>query len=233
MISRRRPPQGDQRRVQPIGDNLRGVVTNKKGVTVQFESELEHRLILLLERDHSVANYRSQPEKLLYIDDKGKRHTYIPDFKVWLVNGIIQIHEVTVLQRLENSNHLQTRTRMGRQICESRSWQYILHTDVTLPQGAELADLIALFRFRARAYQNSLVAQAAHRILEEVGRIELSHLVSLLASELDLPRGQVCSALGHMLWHKQLEADFSKLIFIDASPAPNTFVWLPDRKKGE
>ena len=53
MALKRKPPAGNVRRVASIGNNIRGVTANKRGRLVQFESEQERKLILLLERDSS------------------------------------------------------------------------------------------------------------------------------------------------------------------------------------
>ena len=55
MAFKRRPPSDNVRRVVCLGKNFRGITTNKSGRLVQFESEQERKLILLLERDPSVA----------------------------------------------------------------------------------------------------------------------------------------------------------------------------------
>ena len=68
MGLKRRPPEGDVRRVVSMGQNLRGVITNKENYTVQFESFAERTLLLLFERDRTILNYRSQPETFEFTD---------------------------------------------------------------------------------------------------------------------------------------------------------------------
>ena len=98
MIHRRKPPPGNVRRVTYISRNIRGVTTNKRGRLVQFESEQERKLILLLERDRTVVDYASQPEILSFRDEKGHPRQYTPDFQVWRMNGAIELHEVVPRQ---------------------------------------------------------------------------------------------------------------------------------------
>ena len=64
MSFKRKPPPGNVRRTVSLGNNFRGVTTNKQGRIIQFESEQERKLVLLLERDPTVVNYNSQPETL-------------------------------------------------------------------------------------------------------------------------------------------------------------------------
>ena len=92
MAFKRKPPPGNVRRVISLGNNFRGVTTNKRGHLVQFESEQERKLILLLERDPTVADYISQPEVLHFHDASGRQRTYTPDFKVWRTDGQIELH---------------------------------------------------------------------------------------------------------------------------------------------
>ncbi|MDQ2744355.1 MAG: Tn7 transposase TnsA N-terminal domain-containing protein [Chloroflexota bacterium] len=106
MAFSRKPPSGNVRRVRCLGHNLRGVTTNKCGHLVQFESELEHTLILLFERDRSIADYRSQPEVLSFRDATGRSRTYTPDFKVWRTDGRMELHEVSVETRRQHREAL-------------------------------------------------------------------------------------------------------------------------------
>jgi hypothetical protein len=72
MSFKRKPPDGNVRRVRSNGQNLRGVITNKAGRLVLFESWAERSLILQLGRDGEVLDYQSQPERLSFSDDQGK-----------------------------------------------------------------------------------------------------------------------------------------------------------------
>src|SRR5258708_13088673 len=111
MALKRKPPEGDVRRVTSMGLNLPGVTTNKNGHTVQFESFAERILLLLFERDKTVLDYRSQPETFEFTDKDKKLRRYTPDFKVWRADGSIEIHEVTRAQRQE---HLRINARSAR-----------------------------------------------------------------------------------------------------------------------
>jgi hypothetical protein len=96
---KRKPPGKDVRRVVCTGTNIRGVITNKVGRSVQFESWQERCLLLRFERDREIADYASQPEQFEFIDEEGRLRTYVPDFIVWRWNETIEIHEVTVERR--------------------------------------------------------------------------------------------------------------------------------------
>ena len=151
MSLKRKPPLGDVRRVRSMGLNLPGVTTNKNGHTVQFESFAERILLVLFERDKTVLDYRSQPETFEFTDQDKKIRRYTPDFKVWRADGTIEIHEVTRTERQEQLR-ISEREAGARKICQERQWKYIVHTEQTLPQETEATNLLALLRYRLKAY---------------------------------------------------------------------------------
>ena len=97
---KRKPPDGNVRRVAPIGTNSRSTIRNKNGRTIQCESfSGERKRTVRFDRDPTVKDYKSQPERIPSVDSEGKKHTYVPDFMVWKVDGSIEIHEVTRSER--------------------------------------------------------------------------------------------------------------------------------------
>jgi hypothetical protein len=224
MSFKRKPPAGDVRRVRSHGDNLRGVITNKAGRLVQFESWLERALILRLDRDPAVLDYQSQPETFTFVDDQGKVHRYTPDFKVWRQSGVIEIHEVTMSHRRQRVE-IWRREQAARAICRERGWQYVLHTEQSLPQGAEQANLLALAGYRPVVYAHQGVSQAVWEQLVPHRPVALAGLVQHLGRRLYLTEGVVMAALGHLLWHGELLTDFNRLLFDEGTIVTGVQVW--------
>lgn len=220
---KRKPPKHNVRRAAPVDNNWRGVVTNKEGETVQFESYQELLLICLLERSRRVKGYRSQPLTITFYDEEGKQHTYTPDFKVWVTDGSIEVHEVTVEER-QNKPNIQRRELVAFETFQAANWRYILHNDKTLPQGTEAANLIALFRYRALVSSQPDIARLTVERIQEKP-VNLSHYIQSLCSELCLSKAEVTSALCHMIWHGTLTTNPNQLIFVDAAIAPSCLVW--------
>ncbi len=229
MGLKRKPPQGNVRRVVSTGQNIRGVITNKANRTVQFESWAERSLLLRLDRDPAVKDYGSQPETFTFDDGQGKTRRYTPDFIVWRTDGV-EIHEVTCVQRRKEPR-LQQREAAGAELCAERGWQYRVHTEQELPQGSELANLLALFRYRPTAYAQPAVAEALRARLGSGEAVALSVLIEQVAQELDLPEPGVVAAIGHMLWHGQLKTDLNHLMFgpTYSGLMPGIFVWQEER----
>lgn len=230
MAFKRKPPSGNIRRVISLGNNFRGVTTNKRGRLVQFESEQERKLILLLERDPTVADFISQPETLSFSDTSGRQHVYTPDFKVWRTNDRIELHEVTLEARRQDRASLQQREIAARTICQQRGWSYLVHTDQTLPSGYEYANLSFLAAFRAHTHAG---AKRARWWLEQLARCEKVHPRSVLVqAETDLQIGELLNALYHLLWHEVVQMDWHRPFIWRGDFHPMACIWLPQAPTG-
>lgn len=225
MSMKRKPPAGNVRRVICLGNNFRGVTTNKRGHLVQFESEQERKLILLLERDPRVVDYVSQPETLIFSDGKGHQRKYTPDFKVWHTNGQIELHEVTVASRREDRESLQEREAAARLICQERGWRYVVHTDQTLPSGCEYISLDFLSAFRAQSYADEEFTNLWLGELSKHGQVHPRFVVSHVEQNKDV--SVLFNNLYHMLWHGDVEMNWEQPFFWRGDFHPQARVWLP------
>lgn len=232
MSFKRKPPVGNVRRVRSNGENLRGVITNKAGRLVQFESWLERALILRLDRDPAVLDYQSQPERFIFTDEQGRSRSYTPDFKVWRRRGPIEIHEVTISSRRVRPN-LQRREAVARQICGEKGWQYVVHTEQTLPQPGELANLLALIGYRPTIYANERITQTVVDLLRRHQPSPLDQLVGQVEQMLDLPEPQITGAICHLLWYGRLQTNLAELLFDQGAILPGSPVWLSSVEVGD
>jgi hypothetical protein len=224
MGLKRKPPAGNTRRVRSTGRNLCGVITNKVGRTVQFESFAERSLLLRLDRRSDVVDYLSQPEQIAYIDSSGKRHSYTPDYQVWHSNGQVSLHEVTLEQRLDQPQ-IQRRHAAATAACIERGWDYYIHTETTLPQGSELANLLALWAYRATRYHDPYMTKAlCARLADE--KQTLYPLVMDIHHQNGLTVSQIACCLYHLLWHDVVQMDWHVLLFQDGVPNPEMRLWL-------
>ncbi len=224
MSFRRKPPPGNVRRVICLGNNVRGVTTNKRGHLVQFESEQEHKLILLLERDVTVTDFLSQPETFHFQNEHGHKRHYTPDFKVWRTNGQIELHEVTLASRRESHEALVQREQVAQAICCERGWHYLVHTDKTWPSGQEYTNLDCLSAFRA-----DTCATREHSIwwLEQLTGKGPIHPRAVLAQAVaDLEPGSLLNTLYHLLWHGAVQMDWRQPFFWRDDFHPTARIWL-------
>ncbi len=225
MNFKRKPPAGNVRRVRSTGQNIRGVITNKVGRLIQFESWAERTFILRLDRDPGVLDYQSQPETFTFLDEQGKQRRYTPDFMVWRREEAIEIHEVTLSKRRIRPE-LRRREQAAREICQARGWQYVVQTEYTLPQGSELANLLALAGYRPTVYAHQTVIQTVLEQLEPNLTVAFGMLVEQVSETLNLAKGEVTGALCHLLWHGQLMTDLNQLLFDQGRILPGVQVWI-------
>jgi hypothetical protein len=227
MGLKRKPPAGNSRRVRSTGQNICGVISNKEGRTVQFESFAERSFLLRLDRNRDIQDYLSQPEPLQYVDPTGKSHHYTPDFKVWHIDGRTSLHEVTLTKRLDLPQ-IQLRHTAARLVCAERDWEFQIHTEEDLPQGSELANLLALWMYRSARYDHPEINATIQQTLEQA-ECRLYALVMHIQHLHGFELAHVASCLYHQLWHGQIEMNWQTLLFQDAVPNPETPLWVSQK----
>lgn len=229
MAFKRKPPTSNVRRVISLENNFRGVTTNKQGHLVQFESEQERKLILLLERDASVTNYTSQPQTFCFYNSEGRKRHYTPDFQVWRTNGQIEIHEVTVEKRRQEQASLGQREVLACALCERHGWQYIVHTDQTLPSGYEYANLDFLANFRGTTFALPEITAWWLEQLAGQGRAHPKTIIDQSAG--CWPTGVLLNGLYHLLWHNAVQMEWQQPFIWHDGFHPAACVWLPEVSK--
>jgi hypothetical protein len=221
---KRKPPPGNVRRVASIDRNIRGITTNKRGRLVQYESELERKLILVLERDAQVVDFASQPETLTFQDSAGRSRRYTPDFKVWRADGRFELHEVSVESR-RTQPRLKEREAAASAICQERRWSYAIHTEQTLPRGNEYLNLSFLSYYRAPGYVSvDIVDWWQTQLSVQPGHTHPEAVLAMAASV--IPQGALLSGLYYLIWHNQIGMDWSQPLIAKGEFHPRARIWL-------
>jgi hypothetical protein len=200
-------------------------MTNKADRLVQYESWQEHSLLLRLDRDPTVIDYQSQPEVLGFRGGDGKPHSYTPDFQVFRSDGAIEIHEVTISGR-RDSRSSQAREQAAIKICTARGWRYIVHTETSLPQPTEHANLLALYPFRPRAYINREVSDFVTWLFADGAERRFRKVITEVAAGLTMEKGQVVRPLCHMVWHGQLSTNLNILLIDNGAVTHDAVIWI-------
>ena len=209
MGPKRKPPPNNVRNVVSLGINRRGTFINKNGEIVQYESLQELIVILLFERDPDVVNYVSQPENIVYYTADGHKHHYTYDFKVFRADGSIEMHEVTLEKRREESESVRNREEAARKICAERGWKYIVHTDKTLPKGFECQNLLAFSAFRVKIHMDEIRASFWREKLKGRGKVCLVEILKEMSPEMN----GYMNTLYHLIWNGEVETDNQKPFF--------------------
>lgn len=223
MAFSRKPPPGNVRRVVGIAGNCRGVTTNKRGRLVQFESELERTLVLLLEQDPSVADFASQPLSIPFTAPDGRARHYTPDFQVWYTDGRVALHEVTLVARRQAHPPQPPRELAAQVFCRQRGWDFVVHTDQTLPAGAHYANLDLLSAFRATCHTDA--TRAAWWRTHLVGGQAVFPRRLLATDAGSAAPGPLLNTLYHLLWHGQIAMDWQHPLFWRGTLNPTAQVW--------
>ncbi len=128
---------------------------------------------------------------------------------------------------------IRRREQAAGEICRERGWRYVVHTERSLPNGSELANLLALAGYRPTIYANQAVIQSVYEQLSFDQAVGLDVLVRQLGQQLNLPQAVVIATLCYLLWHGDLQTDLKRLLFDQGDIEPGVQVWLIRKEPGD
>jgi hypothetical protein len=229
MKRKRSPLPGNVRPLRMSPANNQRVLTNKAGRQVGCENMMQRKLALLMERERSVLDYASFPEKFYHVDLHGVQIVHVPFLKVWNENGRIEIHDV-----IEHDKRISTEfcdlERTISEICLARGWAYIVHTPKTLPSETELANLDELRCNAALCYADEPIMSAISRLVSG-GPTTIAEIRTSVSRQMKVSPGDVFSTLAHMIWHGYVDADLSQLIIVNGYISGGNLVWIGSMEK--
>ncbi|MCY3557736.1 MAG: TnsA endonuclease N-terminal domain-containing protein [Chloroflexi bacterium] len=93
-----------------------------------FDSGLERKMMERLESDHTVRKWTKKHGIVIpWIDPKGKRHNYRPDFLVEYTDGDIALIEVKGANQVD-SETVQRKAEAAKRWCKRREMSYSIAT---------------------------------------------------------------------------------------------------------
>jgi hypothetical protein len=111
----------------------------------------------------------------------------------------------------------------AERICHEREWHYFVHTEQTLPQGAELANLLALIAYRPSGYADVVVQKWLEQAMKEK-ILPLGQLVKSIATTTHHEFFSIYPSLYHEIWHGRLQIDWQRMLLQDGAPVLSTLV---------
>jgi hypothetical protein len=223
---KRRPPKNNKRLVRSSGINIRRFFVNNDVETTQGESHGEFGYALRLLRNRRIAKVISQGIVLEFVDKKGKKHTYTPDFLVYLKSGEIEIHEVTLTSR-RTKLEIQRREAAARKICEEKGWRLVIVAENEFPGLTEWANLDFLYCFKAESCKISEIFEAVLKhIPQDSSPVFAERFTQQISESISFEMGEVRKTLYYMLWHCILDTNIEKLIAEADQFRPQTQIWL-------
>ena len=117
---------------------------NKK--MIQCESNIERKLVHLLEFHPEIVSYKEQPCIIKWIDKDGFNHKHIPDFRIEFKNGNIIFIEVKPDKALNDISIGQRTEIIGKGIAAKYGFQYLLIVESQLDKvSLTNADILRCF----------------------------------------------------------------------------------------
>lgn len=95
-----------------------------------YESPLERDFVTVLLFDEDVEELQTQPPKIEYLDDKGKKHTYTADLFARFRNRIPLLAEVKPEKELVRKRaEYQPKFDAAQAYCETMGWQFEVYSE--------------------------------------------------------------------------------------------------------
>jgi hypothetical protein len=121
------------------------------------------------------------------------------------------------------------REALADSFCTQQGWQYIVHTDQTLPSGYEYANLDFLANFRA---VTCALPETINWWLEQLAGQGQVHPRTLLdQSAGHWPTGVLLNGLYHLLWHNVVQMEWQQPFIWHDGFHPSARIWLPEVSK--
>lgn len=201
-------------------------------VILEYESELEHDFLLILDQDPKCLDIQTQPVEITYRRVDGKEVTVVPDIWVLFDNGeeyLIEVKPESQLQKLIEDPNWAKRVEAIHEYCKKRNWKYLIVTDRKI-KCARL-NTIKNFSMAAKHFAPAMInidIKDFDKVLKEILQIapcSFSQLVTHLSTVLPMDKDIVISLLKYKLYF-QVE---NELFFDWDVPFPEALVSL----KGE
>ncbi len=103
-----------------------------KGVILDYESQLEHDFLLLLDHDPNCYDLQTQPFKLKYISKSGTETIFYPDCWAIFNDGSEYIFEIKTennYQKLFSDENWQLKLKSIQQFCNRKNFKYMIFTE--------------------------------------------------------------------------------------------------------
>jgi hypothetical protein len=225
MGLKRKPPEGNERRVRYTSKNSYGICINQVGEIVQYESDKEKQLLLTLLQKRRIKKVTSQPIVIPYQDLEQKNHSYIPDFEADDINGNIEIYEFSLEERRGHDN-IKSRERGAQKFLEQKGWSYIVQTEHDLPKPTRMSNIRALRKYCPKVYFNQQLFVLIMEKLASTQAVKLFELEDYILNIVSIDRQTFISSLFHLMWHQYINFEETKLLFDDGIPDPYIKIWI-------
>lgn len=196
---------------------------NLKNLVLEYESQLEHDFLLLLDHDPNCIDFQSQAIKVSYKTIKGHKTTAYPD--VWAIfkdgkQYVFEVKSEKKLQELQLTENWKAKVNAIREECDKHGWifQIITEEKIRCQRLYNIKDCIV-------AAKHYSISQLGHQDLEQnfiiilestisSGSHTLRQVVEIVAPHLSLPFGEIVSVLKNRIYYGLISIDWDKELYL-------------------
>ena len=166
---------------------------------VAVESGLEQELVLVLDRDPSLARLIGQPLTVEWAGQRGKGRRHTPDLLALAQDGSVTVWDVRPEGRRDHK--FWDAVRITRAVCEHYKWGYELFGGLPEVHAINLRWL--------SSYRHPMPWYQDHRdTLEGLARLDGATIGTVLGT--DDGSGELVSAMWHWAWDGHLQLDLTQ-----------------------
>lgn len=195
--------------------NITGIFQSSKPNRANgYESSLERDFLTLLEIRANVDHYISQPVKIFWEDEKGKKRSYTPDVLVNFKEGsndisVPELYEVKYMSDLkENIASIRPKVIAGREYAKSQGWNFRVITDRDI-RTTKLKNAQFLVPFLRRNYPDVALQDQIDNALRDLSNTTTGALITHIYKD-KLNQAKLLPCLWYMIGTNQIGIDLDQ-----------------------
>lgn len=195
---------------------------NLRGLVLEYESQLEHDFLLLLDHDPNCIDFQSQAIKVSYKTAKGTKTTAFPD--VWAIFNdgkqyVFEVKSEKKLQELQKTENWHTKVTAIREECDKHGWifQIVTEEKIRCQRLYNIKDCIVAAKHYSinqlghEDLGNNFISMIESTLSED--RYSLRQVAELISPHLSLSFGDVVSVLKNRIYYGLISIDWDKELY--------------------
>ncbi|MBP7065181.1 TnsA endonuclease N-terminal domain-containing protein [Ferrovibrio sp.] len=196
------------RKIGPGRQSITGMVANGDD-PIEFESTLERDYVVLTKFREPDAEIQDQPEKVWFINERGRKTKYVPDFLVRHASGYTELVEVKPRKILtEQKDFFAARFDAAREFARKRGWEFQIYSEIHI-RIPMLRNAHFLTPYRSQKVKPDLCARLLLTVKR--GRLPVSELIAAVAGNRE-ERLYAIPQVWHLVSTGRLSVDLNVLV---------------------
>ncbi len=188
-----------------------------KGLILEYESQLEHDFLLLLDHDPNCIDLQPQPAKILYKTESGREATLYPDCWAIFKDGrefLFDVKSENRYRKMTEDVNWKIKIKAIQKFCKKRGWTYQVITERKI--RCTRLDIIKDLVVSAKHFSPAKVKKnlgtfnsSLENFLQESSK-KFRELIHLLSSVLPLSIEEVISFLKYKIYFGHINIDWNE-----------------------